>query len=99
MHSIKYFRRHFSALVYFKITTLSKLTNELLQTTLKSAEEEWWCENKKCSVCLVGTGAKRKAIENNCEAPEKIIKHILDENSLDGNNSTIQEKDNIIKNT
>ncbi|KAE9540918.1 hypothetical protein AGLY_004163 [Aphis glycines] len=41
---------------------------------------------------VLSTGAKRKAIENNCEAPRKIIKHALDENSLDGNNSTIQVK-------
>jgi len=42
---------------------------------------------------VLSTGAKRKAEENNCEALRKIIKHILDQNSLDGNNSSIQVKD------
>jgi len=42
---------------------------------------------------VLSTGAKQKAIESNCEAPRKIIKHVLDENSLDGNNSTIQVRD------
>jgi len=120
------------------MNTLSELTSErgnmLLclnnfkyykQIILKSGEEKWRCENKKCSAVLktinsgenrlitfqrtehthdastennlqrqvLSTGAKRKAIENNCEAPRKIIKHALDENSLDGNNSTIQVRD------
>jgi len=42
---------------------------------------------------VLSTGVKRKAIENNCDAPRKIIKHALDENLLDGNNSTIQVRD------
>jgi len=32
---------------------------------------------------VLSTGAKPKAIENNYEAQRKIIKHTLDENSLD----------------
>jgi len=42
---------------------------------------------------IVPLAAKRKAVENNCETPRKIIKHTLDENSLDGNNSSIQVRD------
>jgi len=42
---------------------------------------------------VLSNGAKRKAVENNCKAPRKIIKHTLDENLLDGNNSTIQFTD------
>jgi hypothetical protein len=39
---------------------------------------------------VLSTGIKRKAIENSCKAPRKITKHLLDKNSLDGNNITLQ---------
>jgi hypothetical protein len=42
---------------------------------------------------VFSTGKKRNTIENSCEVPRKIIKHTLEENSLDGNNSTIQVRD------
>uniref|UniRef100_A0A2S2PUD4 FLYWCH-type domain-containing protein n=1 Tax=Schizaphis graminum TaxID=13262 RepID=A0A2S2PUD4_SCHGA len=70
-----FLKTHFSTFVDFKMNTLSELTSErgniLLclnnfkyykQTILKSGEEKWRCENKKCSAVLKTINSKENRL-------------------------------------